>query len=173
MMVAPPTEAPHTAFPPFDVSTYPSQLFWLTVTFVVLLVIMWKVVVPRLSAVIEARKSCIDGDIAAAAKHKQEAEAALTGYETALADAKSHAAKLAEENRKAIEAAADKAKAEADTEAKAQADAAEGRIAAMRTQAAEKVAEAAETATTDIVSRLIGETVSTDEAAKAVKAVLA
>lgn len=172
-MMATPTEAAHAAFPPFAVDTYPSQLFWLAVTFVILLVVMWKVVVPRLQAVIEARKSRIDGDITTAARFKEEAEAALAGYQSALANAKANAAKLADENRRAIEAEADKAKADADAEAKSQAEEAEKRIRAMQQEAARDVAAAAQTATVDIVSRLIGETVSSDEASAAVKAVQA
>lgn len=172
-MVSAPTEAPHAAFPPFAVDTYPSQIFWLAVTFIVMLVIMWKVVVPRLRAVIEARKARIDGDIAAAAQFKTEAEAALAGYQSALANAKANASKMADENRRAIEAEAEKAKAKVDAEAKSQAEDAERRIVAMRDEAARDVATAAQTATAEIVSRLIGETVSTDEALAAVKAVQA
>lgn len=166
------TEVPsNPGFPPFKTESYPSQLFWLTVSFAVLFVVMWRIAGPRIQAAIEGRKAKIDGDIAAAATSKQDAEKALADYEKALADAKARASKLAEENRKALDAEVEKAKADADADAaKATADA-EGRIAAMQTQASAGVAQAAEEAAVAIVDRLIGEKVSTADAAQAVKSV--
>ena len=36
------TEAPHQGgFPPFDTTTFPSQLFWLVVTFAFLFTVLW------------------------------------------------------------------------------------------------------------------------------------
>ena len=37
------TEANGGGFPPFKTETYPSQLFWLTVTFAFLFVVLWRV----------------------------------------------------------------------------------------------------------------------------------
>ena len=38
-------------FPPFDTQTFPSQLFWLAVTFVALYLIMARVALPRIRAI--------------------------------------------------------------------------------------------------------------------------
>ena len=166
------TEAQHGAgFPPFKTETFPSQLFWLVVTFAALFVIMWRVAGPRIAGVIGARKDRIAGDISAAEKHKSDAEAALAAYETALASARSKAHAEAEANRKVLEAEAEKAKADADAEARDAAAKADAEIAAKRAEAATHVTKAAQDAAAEIVSRLIGETVSPGEAEAAVKAV--
>ena len=39
-----------------QIATYPSQVFWLVVTFVALFLIMWRVAVPRISDALEARQ---------------------------------------------------------------------------------------------------------------------
>lgn len=158
-------------FPPFKTETFPSQFFWLVICFAVLFVVLWRIAGPRIGAAIQARKDRIESDLAAAAKHKESAEAALSAYNTALADAKTRAAKLAEENRQAINAEVEDAKAKADAEARAATTDAENRIATLRQKAGRDVDAAAESAAAAIVSRLIGETVSTEEAADAVKAV--
>ena len=41
--------------PQMDISPFPSQLFWLIVTFTALYLFMWKFVIPRLSTTIEER----------------------------------------------------------------------------------------------------------------------
>lgn len=167
------TVQPHTSggFPPFKTESFPSQFFWLVICFAVLFVVLWRIAGPRIGAAIQARKDRIDGDLAAAAQHKEDAEAALGAYSSALAEAKANAAKLAEQNRQAMNAEVEKAKAAAEAEAKAATTEAEKRISALRTQAGHDIDAAAVSAAAEIVSRLIGETVTTDEAADAVKAV--
>jgi F-type H+-transporting ATPase subunit b len=165
------TEAPSGAgFPPFKTETYPSQLFWLAVTFAFLLVVMWRIAVPRIAGVIGARKSRIAGDLAGADKHRSDAEAALAAYETALAAARGRARAFAEENRKAVEAEVEKAKAEADAAAAKSAAEAEAQIAASRAAAAKHVTRMAQDAAAEIVERLIGDKVTTEEAEAAVGA---
>jgi Plant ATP synthase F0 len=46
----PHTEVPggHAVFPPFDTQQFPSQVFWLLVTFILLYVVMAKVALPRI-----------------------------------------------------------------------------------------------------------------------------
>ncbi len=164
------SEAQGAAFPPFAVDTYPSQLFWLAVTFAFLFVVMWVIVSPRIGAVMTARKNRIDGDLAAAAKNKQDAEAAVAAYTSALDEAKARAHDLSEAARKGFSVEVDKAKAEADAKAKAASAEAESRIAEMRTKAAGNIAKAAEEAAAAIVGKLIGDKVTAKEAAEAVKA---
>ena len=165
------TEVPHGAgFPPFKTETFPSQIFWLAVTFTVLLVVMWRIVGPRIAAVIGERKGRIDGDLAAADKHRKDAEAAQAAYQSALAAARGRAQKTADEARKLATDEVEKARTAAEIEAKEATVQAEARIAAMRQEAAEHVTIAAQDAAAAIVARLIGATVSPEEAAAAVKA---
>jgi len=165
------TEASHGAgFPPFKTETFPSQIFWLVITFTVLFVVLWRVSGPRIASVIGRRKGHIAGDLAAADKHRGEAQAALAAYEAALADARAKAHTLAEESRKLAADEVDRAKTFADSEAREAAARAEAQIASTRAEAAKYVTKAAQDAAAAIVDRLIGETVSPEEAQAAVKA---
>ena len=61
-------------FPPFKTETFPSQFFWLAVTFVFLFVMLWKVAGPRIQGVIASRRGAINSDIAAAQRARGDAE---------------------------------------------------------------------------------------------------
>lgn len=166
------TQAPSQeggAFPPFDTTTFPSQIFWLAVTFVVLFVILSRMIGPKLVRTIGARKERIAGDLEAAGKHRGDAEAALAAYEKALAEARTRAHAASEDNRRQVEAEAEKARVEADVAARDAQTKAEAAIAASRAQAAQHVTKAAQDAAAAIVTRLIGETVQAEEVEAAVK----
>ena len=91
-------------FPPFETSTFGGQLLWLTITFVLLYVLMSRLVLPRLSGIIESRRETIARDLDDAAAMKIKAEEAGEAYEKALAEAKSRAQGLAQETRSALAA---------------------------------------------------------------------
>ena len=157
-------------FPPFDTTTFPSQIFWLVVTFAFLCVVVWRVAGPRINGVITTRRNKINGDVAQAQKHRSDAEAASASYQTALAAARAKANAHAEETRKRIAGEIDKAKADADAKAHEATAKAEASIQAMRAEAKTSMTNAARDAAIEIVTRLTGETVSADDAAAAVKA---
>ena len=164
------TEAKHEGggFPPFDTTTFPSQLFWLAITFVFLFTMVWKVAGPRINGAITNRRSAINGAIAEAAKAREQAEAAQAGYETALGNARSRANALAEDTRQTLNGEIAKAKAQADAEAAKAMHEADTRIAATRETAKAHVATAARDAAIAIVERLTGDKVSSEDAARAV-----
>jgi F-type H+-transporting ATPase subunit b len=156
-------------FPPFDATTFPSQLFWLVVTFAFLFVMLWKVAGPRINGVITSRRGAINADIAAAQKARGDAESASAAYQIALAGARARANAHAETNRQTLNAEIAKAKAEADAEAHKAMSTAQARIDAMQVTARGAVAQAAQEAAIAIVARLTGESVTAAEAAAAVK----
>src|SRR5215469_12699349 len=95
------------SFPPFDPSTFPSQLVSLAIAFVALYIIVSRIALPRVGNVIDARQNAIEGDLATAQKLKDESEAALKAYESDLASARSKAQAIAAENREKLNAAAE------------------------------------------------------------------
>lgn len=158
-------------FPPFKTETFPSQIFWLVITFAFLFVVLWRVAGPRIQGVLTSRRGQIEGDIATAQRYRVDAEGASAAYQAALASARARAQAHAEENRKRITGEIDRAKQEADAAAQADVAKAEARIAASRGEARSHVARAAQEAAIAIVARLTGENVPSDEAASAVRAV--
>jgi F-type H+-transporting ATPase subunit b len=151
-------------FPPFRTETFESQLFWLAITFTFLFVVLWRVAGPRIAGAIAARRNRVTGDLAEAEAHRKDAQAAQASYEAALAEARSRAHVLAEENRKRIGEEIEGAKAAADADALKATAAAESRIQATRTSALARVAKSAEEAAIAIVAHLTGETVSPEDA---------
>jgi F-type H+-transporting ATPase subunit b len=167
------TVQPETSggFPPFKAETFPSQLFWLAITFGFLFVVLWRFAGPRIQSVIAERRGKINDDIRTAEQHRKDSEAAAAAYEAALAAARGRAHALADENRKRVSSEIDSAKGLADAEANKATVAAEARIAQLRNEAKVHIRNAARDAAVSIVSRLTGETVSNEVAAEAVKRV--
>ncbi|HVZ69465.1 MAG TPA: hypothetical protein VG891_08365 [Rhizomicrobium sp.] len=163
-----PPEHQGGGFPPFKTETFPAQLFWLAITFAVLFVVMWRVAVPRIGGIIGDRKAKIAGDLSLAEAHRKAAEQASAAYDAAIAAARQNAMKAANDNRAKINAEVERAKAAAEADATAAMAKAEQSIAATRAEARKHVAGAARDAAIAIVSRLTGETVSSEEAAAAV-----
>src|ERR1700760_4688753 len=101
------TEAEGGNFPPFDTTTFPSQLVSLAIAFVALYLIVSRIALPRVGGVIDARANAIEGDLSAAQKLKDESDAALKAYETELASARSKAQAIGNETREKLNAAAE------------------------------------------------------------------
>jgi F-type H+-transporting ATPase subunit b len=166
-----PAKPEGAGFPPFKTETFPSQIFWLVITFALLFAVLWRIAGPRIQGVIATRRGKIEGDLAQAQSHRVDAEGASQAYQAALAAARTRAQALAEENRKRIAGEVDRAKQEADEAAQADIAKAEARIQASRGAAHAHVLRAAQEAAIAIVARLTGESVANDEAERAVRAV--
>ena len=85
--------------PQMDISTFPSQIFWLVVTFSILYIFMWKFVIPKLRITIEERKDKISNDVNEAEKLKSEAEEILNKYESKISSSNQDAQKIITEAR--------------------------------------------------------------------------
>lgn len=70
--------------PQLDFSIFPSQFFWLCVSFFLMLFIMSKFIIPKTAEMINLRKAKIDADLEAAAELKKKVEKTLEKYNLAL-----------------------------------------------------------------------------------------
>lgn len=98
--------------PQLDFATYPPQLVWLAITFTVMFVLMWKVIVPKISDALEARQMRLEENLKKAEDLKREAEATLAAYENALAEARSEAHNQIQKIQADLQEAAAKEEAE-------------------------------------------------------------
>src|SRR5436190_5987646 len=144
------------AFPPFDSSTFASQLVSLVIAFVALYVIVSRFALPKVGGVIEARQNAIEGDLAAAQKLKDESDAALKAYEGELAAARSRAQAIGNETREKLNAAAEAERKVLDDKLAGRLADAEKQIAATRTAAMSNVRTIAAEAAGAIVQQLTG-----------------
>ncbi len=152
---------------------YPPQIFWLVVSFVVLLVLLSTLVLPKLHGTIEGRKAKIEGDLATAARLKDDAQAAIVAYEKALAEARNRANAIAAEARAKVEAAASARKAELEAKLNDEAKAAEARIRATKEAAMAEVRGIAIETSRAIAAKVAGLSVDDATAGSAVDAALA
>ena len=162
----------HGGFPPFQSETFASQLVWLAIAFVLLLVLMSKLALPRVGAIIENRQKRIAEDIAEAEKLKAQSDAAVAAYEKALADARARAQAIANETREKQAAEADATRKQLEYALNAKLADAEKTIAATKLAAMTNVRGIAEDAARAIVERLIGSAPSDKAVADAVAGVL-
>jgi F-type H+-transporting ATPase subunit b len=155
------TEAPGGAheevgFPPFMTETFAGQLVWLTITFAALYILLSKLVLPRLSGIIEHRRETIARDLDDAAAMKTRAEEAGTAYEKALSEAKSQAQSLAQETRAKLSAESDAKRKVLEADLGQRLAESEATIAAKKTEAMSHVRSIARDTTVAIVERLSG-----------------
>jgi F-type H+-transporting ATPase subunit b len=153
------TEVPGGAkgvFPPFDATTFPSQLVWLAITFVVLYLLMSRVALPQIGGIIESRQRRMAGDVAEAGRLKEQSDAALAAYEKALADARANAQAIANATRDKQAAEADATRKRLEDELNAKLAEAEKTIAATKQAAMTNVRGIASDAAKAIVQQLIG-----------------
>jgi F-type H+-transporting ATPase subunit b len=165
------TSAEAHAFPPFQAQHFPSQLIWLTLTFVLLYALMSKVALPRIAAILADRSRRIADDLAAAQRFKEQSEAANAVYQKSLADARARAQGIANETRERQAAAAAATNKSLEAQLHEKLAAAEQSIAATRTAAMGNVASIAAETATAIVERLIGTTPAERDVAAAVSEV--
>jgi F-type H+-transporting ATPase subunit b len=152
------TEQPHEKgpFPPFQREHFASQLVWLGLSFVVLYVLVWKVVLPRIGSILSARRARIDGDLAEAAKAKAESEAALANYEKSLADARANAQAIAAKTHQELAARSEARRKELEAALAAKLADAEKQIENTKMAAMKNVRTIALDAAGAILERLIG-----------------
>tara|TARA_Y100001936_G_C15765480_1_gene503445 strand:- start:8 stop:598 length:591 start_codon:yes stop_codon:yes gene_type:complete len=74
--------------PQLDPEFWISQIFWLILSFGVLYVVLTKIILPKISANLELRKSQIQENIEAADKQREDSESKLREYENIIAKSK-------------------------------------------------------------------------------------
>ncbi|MCI4664369.1 MAG: F0F1 ATP synthase subunit B' [Neomegalonema sp.] len=147
---------PHEAaasggLPQLDFSTWPSQIFWLVVSFGALYFILSRLALPKIAETLQARQDQIAGDLDLAGEFEQKAKEAEEAYNAALASARAEARKIADKTQAEIKTQMDAAMAEADARIEARATESTTRIAAIRDDARAQATTVAE----DIAGALI------------------
>jgi F-type H+-transporting ATPase subunit b len=145
-------------FPPFDKQTFPSQVFWLTLTFVALYLLMARIALPRIDSILERRRARIAGDLAEAQRLKGQSDAAIASYEKSLADARGRAQAVVNDSRQRQVTEAETGRKALDATINARIGEAETRIAQTKSAAMVNVRGIATDAASAIVQRLIGGT---------------
>jgi F-type H+-transporting ATPase subunit b len=160
-----------SAFPPFDASTFPGQIFWLVLTFGALYFLMSKIALPRVSQILETRASKIDGDLAAAASMQEKARLAGETYEKLLTDAKANAQSIGQKAKDEANNVADQQRKVVEAETNQKIATSEASIAKARDVAMGNVAGIAVDAASEIIKRISGVAPKADDVKRAVASI--
>lgn len=158
--------------PQLDASTFPSQIFWLIVSFLALYFLFSRKALPRVSEILEARQERISADLDRAAALRAEAEEALRKHEAVVAEAQARAAAELKATQDRLTAEAAKRQSDLDAELHAKLAEAERRIGSAKDAALAQIQDVAGEVARAAVQRLTGIEVGAQEVEATIKRVL-
>jgi F-type H+-transporting ATPase subunit b len=133
-----------------------SQIFWLTLTFGILYLVLSKLILPKISANLETRKSQILENIEAAEKQREDSEMKLKEYEEIISKSKLEAKTIFNQARekalKDINAKKEVLEGQIDEEISK----AEEEIKTLRNSAPDKINKIAIETSSELIQKLIG-----------------
>ena len=133
-----------------------SQIFWLTLTFGILYVILSKLILPKISANLELRKSQIQENIEAAEKQRESSESKLREYDEIIKKSQLEAKNIFKDAREKVLKDINSKKEILDKQIDEEITNAEKEIQTLRKGAAEKINKIAINTSSDLVKKLIG-----------------
>lgn len=145
------------AMPQLDFATYPTQLFWLVIAFSVLFILMWKVAIPRVGEVVEAREQKVRADLERAEQLRDEIAETEVEVAKALANARSEAQDIVRKAQDKVLADQAKKQAKLDAELAERVSEAEARIDAARKEAMASVKDVAQDVAAASIEKLTGQ----------------
>jgi F-type H+-transporting ATPase subunit b len=132
--------------------------------FFIVFIALWKVLLPRITAVLDERTEKIEGGLQKAEELQTEAKRALEQYQAQLAEARHEAARLREEAREQGAGIIAEMRQQAQVEARRITEAAQAQIAADRQQAFASLRAEVGSLSVQLASKIVGE--SLDDAAR-------
>lgn len=154
--------------PQLDTRTFPSQIFWLVLSFALLYWLLRTKAIPRIADILETRQDRISADLDRAARLRADAEAALKKHDATVADAQARAQRRLREAQERVAAELARHQAELDAEVARKLKDAEARIQAAKSAAMAEVANVAAEVVQAAARRLAGLEVGLEEARAAV-----
>ena len=133
-----------------------SQIFWLTLTFGILYVVLSKLILPKISANLELRKSLIQENIEAAEKQRESSESKLKEYEDIVQKSKLNAKNIFKDAREKVFKDINSKKEILDKQIDVEIKKAEQEIEMLKKSAPEKINKIAIETSSELVKKLIG-----------------
>ena len=133
-----------------------SQIFWLTLTFGILYIVLSKLILPKISANLELRKSQIQENIEAAEKQRESSEAKLKEYDEIILKSKLKAKNIFKDAREKALKDINSKKEILDNQIDKEIDIVEKEIETLRKGASQKINKIAIETSLDLAKKLIG-----------------
>ncbi len=142
------------AFPPFDASLFPSQIFWFVVTFGALYFLVSTFILPKVAGVLEKRAGTIKADLDGAALKSAAADEARADMERATAKARADARAMVDAARADVMAKLTAEQEQAEARLADRIRAAEAKVNDARTKALADVPGVAQALAREIADKL-------------------
>ena len=133
-----------------------SQIFWLTLTFGILYVVLSKLILPKISANLELRRSQIQENIEAAEKQRETSELKIKEYDSIILKSKLEAKNIFKDVREKTLKNINSKKETLDKQIDEEIKKAEKEIRMLQKGASEKINKIAIETSSEIVKKLIG-----------------
>lgn len=132
------------------------EMIWGTITFLILLGLLWWKAFPAIKKALDERSNKIEGDIEGAEAARTEAEDLLADYRKQLADAKDEGNKIIEEARKTAEGLRRELVSKAEDEARGIVDRAKDEVEAEKRQAIGDLYREAGKVSIELAEKVVG-----------------
>ena len=152
--------AEKVGMPQLDTEFWISQIFWLTITFSILFLILSKLILPKISANLETRKSLILENISTAEKKRRESESKIKEYNEFIEKSKNEAKILVNQAKEKLTKDINKKKEALEKDLSNEIQKAEIEIKEFRDKAPERVNKIAIQVSTDLLQQLISTNVN-------------
>ena len=142
--------------PQLNTEFWVSQIFWLTIIFGSLYILLSKLVLPKISNNLEARKSQIAENIETAEEQRKESDQKLKDYEKIINDAKIEAKNIFNQTREKILRDINNKKESLEKEIDEEINKAEKEILDFKKKSPEKINKIAIETSADLIKQIIG-----------------
>jgi F-type H+-transporting ATPase subunit b len=146
-----------------------SQFFWLLLVLAILYFGIGRMMLPKIQSTVDSRDQRIAGDLAAAQAARSAAEETEAAYRARMDESRGEALKVAQAAKVSSAKATEERVKAANGEIGAKVEAAEARIRTATEAALGEIESVAAEAAREMVERLAGLSVDSDEAARAVR----
>ena len=133
-----------------------SQIFWLTLTFGILYIVLSKLILPKISANLELRKSQIQDNIEAAEKQRKDSESKLKEYDDIIFKSKLEAKNIFKDSREKVIKDINNKKETLENQINEEIKKAEQEIEVVKQSAPGKINRIAIEVSSELVKKLIG-----------------
>ena len=133
-----------------------SQIFWLTITFGFLYIILSKIILPKISANLELRKSQIQENIEAAEKQREDSESKIKNYNEIISKTKLEAKNIFKDARERTVKEINLKKDSLDKQINEEIKKAEEEINLLKKKAPEKINKIAIETSSELIKKLLG-----------------
>jgi len=147
--------AEKVGMPQLDTEFWISQIFWLSITFSILFVLLSRLILPKISANLETRKSLILENISTAEKKREESDLKIKEYNEIIERCKHEAKSLTNQAKERLMKDINQKKKSLERDLCSEIQKAEMEIQEFRNKAPEKINKIAVETSTDLLQQLI------------------